>query len=398
MSAAMKITAVEVYVVDPTQGTATYNDEPQNVWTFVRVLTDAGVHGWGESTNFPANGSLIIADAIRHLRPWIVGQNAADITAMWHRLFRKATYLGPRGLPTAVVSGIDIALWDIKGKVTGRPVYDLLGGKVRDDVPLYANGWFAALDGHPACATPAEYAAAARRVVAQGHAAIKLDPFHEMIPYHTGYLAGQITAAGEEFGVACVAEIREAVGPQVEILIDAHGHYNVPTAVRLARRLEPYRIGWFEEPTPPESLEALRAVREQVSVPICVGERLYTRWDFLPVLAGRRAADRKPHRGWTGGISERMRVAALAETYQVPVTPHNAMGPLQVVAGAHAMLAVPNFYRLEHNVANVPWYNRCLDRPLDLRGDRLHLSQRPGLGVELDAGFLQGHRARGWPG
>jgi len=394
----VKITEVEVYVVDPTGGAATYNDEPQNVWTFVRVLTDAGVHGWGESTNFPANGSLMIADAIRHLRPWIVGQDASDITAMWHRLFRKATYLGPRGLPTAVVSGIDIALWDIKGKATGRPIYDLLGGKVRDGVPLYANGWFAALDGHPACETPEDYAAAARRIVARGHTAIKLDPFHEMIPYHTAYLGGQISAAGEAFGVACVAETREAVGPGIEILIDAHGHYNVPTAVRIARRLEPYRIGWFEEPTPPESLDALRAVREQVSVPICVGERLYTRWDFQPVLAERLADYLMPDVVWTGGISEVMRIAALAETYQVPVTPHNAMGPLQVVAGSHAMLAVPNFYRLEHNVANVPWYDRCLDRPLDLRGDRLHLSSQPGLGVDLDPEFLRAHRARGFPG
>src|SRR5262245_29976907 len=280
----MKITDVEVYVVDPTEGAATYNDEPQNVWTFVRVLTDEGVHGWGESSNFPGNGSLIIADAIGRVRPFIVGHDAADITAMWHRLFRKAAYLGPRGLPTAVVSGIDIALWDIKGKVTGRPVYDLLGGRVRDSVPLYANGWFAALDGHPASATPEGYAAAARRVVARGHVAIKLDPFHEMVSHHTGYLSGQITSAGEEFGVACVAAIREAVGPAVEILIDAHGQYNVPTAVRLARRLEPYRIGWFEEPVPPESPQALRAVREQVGVPICVGERLYTRRDFLPIF------------------------------------------------------------------------------------------------------------------
>lgn len=394
----MKITDVEVYVVDPTQGASTYNDEPQNVWTFVRVVTDAGVHGWGESTNFPANGSLIIADAIRHLRPWIVGQDPDNITAMWHRLFRKAAYLGPRGLPTAVMSGIDIALWDIKGKVTGRPIYDLLGGKVRDDVPLYANGWFAALDGHPACETPEDYAAAARRVVARGHTAIKLDPFHEMIPYHTAYLGGQISAAGEAFGVACVAATRAAVGPEVEILIDAHGHYNVPTAVRIARQLEPYRIGWFEEPTPPESLEALRSVREQVSVPICVGERLYTRWDFQPVLAERLADYVMPDVVWTGGISEVMRIAALAETYQIPVTPHNAMGPLQVVAGSHAMLAVPNFYRLEHNVANVPWYDRCLDQRLDLRGDRLHLSSRPGLGVELDLDFLRAHRARGFTG
>jgi galactonate dehydratase len=394
----MKITDVEVYVVDPTQGAATYNDEPQNVWTFVRVLTDEGVHGWGESSNFPANGSLIIADAIGRLRPFIVGHDAADITAMWHRLFRKAAYLGPRGLPTAVVSGIDIALWDIKGKVTGRPVYDLLGGRVRDSVPLYANGWFAALDSHPACTTPEDYAAAARRVVARGHVAIKLDPFHEMVPHHTAYLSGQITSAGEEFGVACVAAIRETVGPEVEILIDAHGQYNVPTAVRLARRLEPYRIGWFEEPTPPESLDALRAVRAQITVPITVGERLYTRWDFLPVLAERLADYLMPDVVWTGGISEMLRIAGLAETYHVPVTPHNAMGPLQVVAGAHAMMTVPNFYRLEHNVANVPWYDRCLDRPLDLRGDRLQLSSRPGLGVDLDPSFLQAHRPRGWSG
>ena len=147
-----------------------------------------------------------------------------------------------------------------------------------------------------------------------------------MLPYHTSYLAGQISPAGEAFGVACVAAIREAVGPEVEILIDAHGHYNVPTAVRLARRLEPYRIGWFEEPTPPESLEALRAVREQVGVPICVGERLYTRWDFLPVLAGRLADYLMPDVVWTGGISEVVRIATMAEAYHVPVTPHNAMG------------------------------------------------------------------------
>jgi galactonate dehydratase len=394
----VKITDVEVYVVDPTGGAATYNAEPQNVWTFVRVRTDAGVHGWGECSNFPANGSLIIADAIGRLRPWIVGQDADDLTAMWHRLFRKAAYLGPRGLPTAVVSGIDIALWDVKGKVAGRPVYDLLGGKVRPSVPLYANGWFAGGDGHPACATAEDYAAAARRIVARGHAAIKCDPFHEMVPFHTGYLDGRISAAGEAFGVACVAAIREAVGPAVELLIDAHGQYNVPTAVRLARRLEPYRIGWLEEPTPPESPDALRAVREQVGVPIAVGERLYTPWDFLPVLAGRLADYHMPDVVWSGGISELVRIAALAETYHVPVTPHDAMGPLQVVAGAHAMLAVPNVYRLEYNVASVPWYDRCLDRPLDLRGDQLHLAPRPGLGVELDPAFLRAHAAAGWAG
>ena len=315
---------------------------------------------------------------------------------MWHRLFRKATYLGPRGLPTAVVSGIDIALWDIKGKVTGRPVYDLLGGKVRDSVALYANGWFATLDGHRACATPEDYAAAAQRVVARGHVAIKLDPFHEMVPYHTGYLGGQLTAAGEAFGVACVAAIREAVGRRST-------SSSTPTATTTYRR--PSASPGGSSPTGSAGSRSRRRRRAWRRFGPCVSRsRGPSAWGTalhavgLPaVLAGRLTDYVMPDVVWTGGISELMRIAALAETYHVPVTPHNAMGPLQVIAGAHAMLAVPNFYRLEHNVANVPWYDRCLDRPLDLRGDRLHLSQRPGLGVELDPAFLQAHRARGWP-
>src|SRR5260370_22653373 len=125
-----------------------------------------------------------------------------------------------------------------------------------------------------------------------------------MLPYHPGYLSGQISPAGEDHGVNIIAAMREAVGPSVEILVDAHGHYNVPTAVRIARRLEPYKIAWFEEPVPPESLSALRAVREQVSVPICVGERLYTRFDFAPILDGRLSDYLIPDVVWTGGLSE----------------------------------------------------------------------------------------------
>ncbi|MBA2450337.1 MAG: mandelate racemase/muconate lactonizing enzyme family protein [Chloroflexi bacterium] len=381
----MKIIDLEVYVVDPTgEGVA------ERGWTFVHVRTDEGVDGWGEASNYPGNGSLIVGEAIRRLAPFVVGLDAADINRVWHTLFRKAAYLGPRGLPTAVISGIDIALWDIKGKALGRPIYDLLGGKLRDTVPLYANGWF---DG---CATPDEYAAAAKQTVAAGHTALKCDPFLEMLPFHTAYLNGQISAAGEELGVGIIAAMREAVGPSIEILIDAHGHYNVPTAVRLAKRLEPYRIGWFEEPTPPESLAALRSVREQVGVPICVGERLYTRWDFLPILEQRLADYIMPDVVWTGGISELVRIASLAEAYHVPISPHNAMGPLQIVAGGQAMLTIPNFYRLEHSLHRIPSYQRCLDRPIELVGDALHLSERPGLGVELDLDFLRANPVLGW--
>ena len=394
----MKIRDVEVYVVDPVKGSAPLMADMPDVWTFVRVVTDAGVHGWGECTNFPGNGSQMIADAIHHLKPWIVGQDAADVNAMWHRIFRKMAYMGPRGLPTAVVSGVDIALWDIKGKVAGRPVYDLLGGKMRETIPLYSNGWFFALDGFPAARTPDEYAAAAKRTVAAGHTALKLDPFVEMLPYHTGYLHGQISAAGEDFGVNVVAAIREAVGPGVEILIDAHGHYNVPTAVRICRRLEPYKIGWFEEPTPPESIQALRAVREQVDVPICVGERYYTRHDFLPLLEERLTDYIMPDVVWTGGISEVVRIATMAEAFHVPISPHNAMGPLQVLGGAHAMLTIPNFYRLEYNVANIPIYQKFLDRPIEFGRGELRLSDRPGLGVDLDVERLRAHAIYARPG
>jgi galactonate dehydratase len=376
----MKITDLKIHVVDPLgKGSA------EQAWTFVQVETDEGVTGIGEATNYPGNGSLIVGDALRHVKEFVVGEDPANINRIWHKLFRKATYLGPRGLPTAVISGIDIALWDIRGKVLGCPIYQLLGGKVRDTVPLYANGWF------DNCATPDDYAAAAKRTVEAGHTALKCDPYLEMLPYHTGYLSGQISPAGEDLGVDIIAAIREAVGPAVEILVDAHGHYNVPTAVRIARRLEPFKIGWFEEPVPPESISALRAVREQVSVPICVGERLYTRFDFAPVLENRLADFLMPDVVWTGGISELLRIATIAEVHHVPISPHNAMGPLQVIAGAHAMLTVPNFYRLEHSLASLPVYRDCLRQPLDIQGDQLHLPDRPGLGYDLNPDFLASH-------
>jgi len=391
----MKITGVKAYVVDAfaiggAEAAELRAREGELSWTFVRIDTDEGITGFGEASNYPGNGSLIVGDAVRRVREFVIGEDPADINKLWHTLFRKAAYLGPRGLPTAVISGIDIALWDIKGKALNRPIYDLIGGRMRPAVPLYANAWF------PGCETPEQYADAARRVVATGHVALKLDPFLEMRPFHTAYVSGQISAAGEELGVNIVAAVREAVGPAVEILIDAHGHYNVPTAVRLCRRLEPHRIGWFEEPVPPESHAALRAVREQVGVPICVGERLYTRWDFLPILEQRLADFIMPDIVWTGGISEMLRIATMAETYHVPISPHNAMGALQIVAGSHVAMTVPNFYRLEHCVWSIPSYQACLLNPIEFTDERILLSGRPGLGHDLNVEKLLAHPAPGW--
>ena len=373
----MKITRVSAYVVEPQ--IPLFGSTSDREWTIVRVDTDEGVTGWGEASNSPRGGSLLVAHTVQALNSALRGEDPSNIEQIWQRVYRRYTYLGARGLPTSALSGIDIALWDIKGKVLGRPVYDLLGGRVRDAVRTYANGWFTG------CETPEQYAQAARGVIAEGHEAIKLDPFLEMRPFHTAYLDGQISHDGEELGYAIVAAVREAVGPRVEILIDAHGHYNVPTAIRLANRLyDESKIGWFEEPVPPESYDALRQVRERVAAPICVGERLFTRWDFLPVLQERLADYIMPDVVWTGGISELRKIASMAEAYYVPISPHNAMGPLQIVAGAHVCMTVPNFYRLEHSVASIPEYNAILTGPIAFEGGELVLSDRPGLGTEID--------------
>jgi len=385
----VKITDVRAYVVDsagPAWGAA-----PDREWTFVRVDTDEGVTGWGECTNYPGGGSFLTGHAVKALREALVGENPSDIERLWHKMYRRYTYLGAKGLPTVAISGVDIALWDIKGKALGRPVWDLLGGKFRDSVRLYANGWFVG------CETPEAYADAAKKVVESGHEAMKLDPFLEMKKTAISYVDGEISHEGEQLGMDIIAAIREAVGPQIEILIDAHGRYNVPVAIRLANRLfEQSKIGWFEEPVNPESYQALRQVRENTAAPICVGERLYTRWEFVPVFEQRLADYVMPDIVWTGGISEIKKIATMAEAYYVPISPHNAMGPLQVVAGAHVMMTVPNFYRLEHSIASIPAYNSFLTKPINFHGGEVNVNDAPGLGVDIDMDAVRAALCPNW--
>lgn len=374
----MKITNVKAYVVTPDLGLQDGQLSDWQ-WTFVVIDTDEGISGWGESSNVPRNTSLLVGRGVEAVRDVLIGQDPANIEKLWNNVYRKYNYLGSRGFPTTILSGIDIALWDIKGKATGRPVYDLLGGKVREDIRLYANGWFGG------CSTPEEYAAAARRTVDEGHDALKMDPFLEMGPRHTDYIDGYITPDGEELGYDITKAVREAVGPKVEVLIDAHGHYNVPNAVRIGNRLfDESQIGWFEEPLPPESFKGLKSVREQLRAPMCVGERLFTRFDFLPVLEGGLADYLMPDVTWTGGISELKKIATMAEAYYVPVSPHNAQGPGQILAGAHTMMTVPNFYKLEHATGFKPGYDHFLQEPLQWEANKLKLWDRPGLGVDLD--------------
>jgi galactonate dehydratase len=244
--------------------------------------------------------------------------------------------------------------------------------------------------------------------VNDGVKAIKTDPFQpaharrrrEGISgaYAAVFLDGGMDPRGEQEGADFIAAIREAVGPEVEILIDAHALYNVPTAIRLANKLAPYNLTWFEEPVPPESYHALRQVREQVQPPICVGERLHTRWEFVPVLEQRLADYIMPDVTWTGGISELKKISTMAEAYYVPVSPHDASGPINVLAGAHVMMTVPNFYKLETTRSRMSAYDVFITEPLDTRDGQLFVPQKPGLGLEMNVDYLKAHAEPGWGG
>ena len=389
----MKITKVTPWLISapaPYLDTANDNKEPrQREYVFIEVSTDEGITGWGEITGTLPVANRSVCAALRHASDLIKGDDPRLIEMIWNKIFRSFTYMGSRGATTNIISAIDIALWDIRGKVLGLPISELFGGPVRDGVPIYC---------HPQNGSSIEEMVQhVKAIVETGQKALKLDPFQ---PHHeeesNGYLTGKLSAESENLGADRIAAIREAVGPDIEVMIDCHGRFDAPTAIRLAKALEPYNIWWFEEPVPVESTHALRQVRENVGVPICVGERLHTRWEFVPILDNELADFIMPDVTWTGGISEIKKIATMAEAYYVPISPHDASGPVNVLAGAHAMASVPNHYRVETSRAKLNAYDEYIDHPLDIRGDKIYLSDRPGLGIELDRDYMRGHALEGY--
>jgi galactonate dehydratase len=390
----MKITDVRPWIVTgpPTDAGVPGHAGDKLHYVFVQVDTDEGLTGWGEVTTYPGLvANRAVAAMVREVREVLIGLDPSQIEAIWHKLFRMFTYMGTRGATTALISGIDIALWDIRGQALGLPIYELLGGKVRETVPLYVH--FAYTE------TPEEMAFYAKGQVDLGAKGLKTDPFlaagrARNVLNNNVYINGELDPATEQLGIDMIAAVREAVGPQVEILIDAHGLYNVPTAIRLATRLAAYNIHWFEEPCPPESYHALQQVREQVPTRICVGERLHTRFEFVPIFERRLADFVMPDVTWTGGITELKKIATMAEAYYIPISPHDASGPINVLAGAHVALNVPNFYKLEARRVQFDFYNAFLSEPLVVRDGDLIVPERPGLGVSLNPEYLRANEVR----
>ncbi|MFO1151647.1 MAG: mandelate racemase/muconate lactonizing enzyme family protein [Alsobacter sp.] len=383
----MKITGITPWLI---KSKASYWGE----FLFVEVSTDEGVTGWGEITTTTDIANRGLTAMLRQIGPMMVGEDPAQIERLWHRLFRSFTYMGSRGAAVECLSAIDIALWDIRGKTLGKPIYELLGGPVREDIPLYT---------HPdqrKFTSKEAVIAEIQDIVKSGHTALKFDPFPQQGPVvdgrareqREGYLDGSMTRRDEREAAELTALIRETAGPDIEILIDAHGRFDVPTAIRLCRSLEEAgKIDWFEEPCPPESLNALKQVREKVSAPISWGERGHTKWDFVPVLENKLADFIMPDVTWTGGITELKKISALCEAYYIPVSPHDAAGPINVVAGAQVMMTVPNFYKLETSEWNLSKYDHLIDVPLDNSNGSLKLNPAPGLGIEMNREYLEAH-------
>lgn len=378
----MKITGVQPWLV---KASTSYWGE----YLFVEVTTDEGISGWGEITSTTKIANRALCSILKQVGAQIAGEDPSRIERLWHKLFRSFTYMGSRGAACECVSAIDIALWDIRGKVLGQPVYELLGGPVRDEISLYTHpdqSKFTSKEG---------VIAEIRAIVDSGHVALKFDPFPHQgdRERRDGYLDGMMTRRDERKAAELTALIRETAGPEVEILIDAHGRFDVPTAIRLCRSLEEAgNIDWFEEPVPPESYNALKQVRDKVSAAISVGERAHTKWDFVSILENQLADYIMPDVTWTGGITEMKKIATLAEAYYVPISPHDAGGPINVLAGAHVMMTVPNFYRLETSRWDLSGYNELMHTRLDNSHGALKLPRVPGLGIELNRDYLEANR------
>lgn len=374
----MKIAAVKTFLVEGVK----YN------WTLVKVVMEDGLHGWGEATNWP--GSPLVEAACQHIGEVVVGQDADRIDFLWTKLYRDYSWLGQAGPLLSAISALDIALWDIKGKRLGAPVYELLGGAYRTRILLYANYWFTG-GSH----TVEDYARQARETVAKGFSALKFDPFAHVNYWYGEDLTdnGSLSETQKRLSLDVVRAVADAAGPDVPIAIETHAFLNGPTAVEMAHRIADLGINcmWYEEPALPEFPDAIHDIRSQIRLPVCVGERIHSRFMARPVVEKHAADVLMPDITRCGGISEMRKIATLAETYNVPVAPHNPNGPISTIASAHAMATIPNFLRQEFMVNDVPWRDECLSHPLPVADGYFTLPDRPGLGFDIDEAVLAAH-------
>ncbi|MEV5675830.1 mandelate racemase/muconate lactonizing enzyme family protein [Streptomyces sp. NPDC052179] len=357
----MRITGISTHVV----GT------PWRNLTYVVVRTDEGLTGVGETRMLGRTDALV-----GYLREATANHITGSDPFAVEDLVRRMKYGDYGRAGEIVMSGIavvEMACWDIKGKALGVPVWQLLGGRVTDRVKAYANGWYTTER------TPEAYHRAARTVMDRGYRALKIDPFG------TGHY--ELDHAGSTYAVSLIEAVRDAIGPDAELMLEMHGRFSPSTAVRLAKDLAPFRPAWLEEPVPPENLDALRKVADKVDLPIATGERIHDRIEFRELFASRAADIIQPDVGHIGGILETRKLAATAETHYTLLAPHNVGGSVLTAATLQLASCTPNFKILEHfnDFADADIKQVVRGAPqVDPDTGCFEVSHAPGLGVELD--------------
>ena len=370
----MKITCIETIILS--RGIVVHAGEIS--WLWVRIYTDAGLVGLGET--YPAAESC---EAVirKQLAPLLLGRDPREIDRLWNDMFLAVGYHGWAGAEIRALSAIDIALWDLLGKCCDQPIYQLLGGRCRDRIRTYNTCYDHVHDFNR------DADKLARDLLEQGIGAMKIWPFDTTALRNGGQF---ITSAELDACLGPVRKIRDAVGDTMEIAMEFHGYWNLPSAIRIARALEPYGILWLEEMLPQDNLAACRTLQSATSIPLVLSERLMTRWQFREVLEQRTTQFVNPDICWCGGISEAKRIATMAETYYIPVAPHNCGGPVLHIASLHLAQNLPNLFILEsvrrHYLKEYAGLVTNMGRAHD---GTLSAPDAPGLGVELDPSVFQ---------
>ena len=365
----MKVTNVQTFLVSPAGHRAGMIGGKN--WLFVKLETDDGIHGWGEAyTQLDRDRNIEVL--IHDMKRYVVGRDPFNIKHFTFMIYND--FIGRRGSMDiyCALSAIEQALWDIVGKKLNSPVYNLLGGACRDRIRVYANGWYGG------ARTPEQYAEMAVATVNRGFSALKFDPFPGPWRLHVGKEV-------ERAAVDTVRAVREAVGPDVDLLIEVHRRLAPMHAIRVSRMLEEFNPFWYEEPVPSDNIPALAEVRERINLPVVTGEALYTKAEFREVFERRAADIINPDVCSCGGILELKEIAAMAEPYYVAVSPHNYNSTtVGLAATLQVSACIPNFLITEYFVNFEETGNEISVEPFRVEDGYIRIPTGPGLGIELN--------------
>jgi len=344
-------------------------------WLFVRIETDEGLVGWGEASLHGALDS--VETAIREFAPHLIGEDPAGPERHWHRLYNAWRWRGGAVFMSAL-AGLDLALWDLEGKRLGVPVHRLLGGAHRMSLRVYASHWLRNVT------DPKDAQTKAQEAVRRGFTGFKFSPLtHEALKADE---SGAIRRATE-----IMAAAREGAGPDTDIFIECSELLSPRTVVLLDRAFQPYRPSWFEEPVPFENAKVMAQIQHDISTPIATGERLLSRYEYRELLEAGGCRIIQPDLMHAGGLTECRRIASYADTYYIPVAPHNPGGPICTMAAMHLAAAIPNFYVLEQMEPQRETRDRASSPPIRFEGGEFILPETPGLGIEPNLDFLKAY-------